>query len=494
VDRGAGEGKPERVGADVPGDDRRRLAVAEPDAHGPRERHHHRERHPRARRDQRAVRGRRPGRRLRPARRLGGALRRSRASLVALVVSLAGAAAAPAQRTTGPAPLAPAQGGVALLRGAETARRTLVARVESVGPVDAQARRAALAVERDLASDAPAAPGETVAIAWEELAEGRPDRFQRGERLLVALDPLPGQSLWRQRFPKRDALAVAERGAAFLRDPDDVTVDRLARYLHVAPAERSEAPGVEALAAIAAGAAAPLAEGAVQRLEAIPGLATKLREPAAAALGGAIASAQRPEALRRALLRLAASRRLDALREPIRAVADAGPTLAGEAWSALAAIDGGLPADIVKQLLGSDDAGVRAVAVRHAEGTPEEPRALAGARSDPSPEVRAAALEALIPTRNPEALEAGYAALFDRDAEVRVAASQTLGQLGAEVVPRLRELALARSGPEASGPLGALAFAGPEGQAALLELSHTHPDARTRGLARLLLGLDPKAH
>jgi hypothetical protein len=130
--------------------------------------------------------------------------------------------------------------------------------------------------------------------------------------------------------------------------------------------------------------------------------------------------------------------------------------------------------------------------VRHAAGTSEQPRALVAARSDPSPAVRAAALEASIATGAPEALEVGCAALDDPDPNVRLAAGEALGARGAEVVPRLREVALARSGSRAAGPLGALAFAGPEGQAALLELSHTHPNAETRGLARLLLGLDPK--
>jgi HEAT repeat protein len=106
--------------------------------------------------------------------------------------------------------------------------------------------------------------------------------------------------------------------------------------------------------------------------------------------------------------------------------------------------------------------------------------------------VRAAALEAEIPTGSTAALEAGFAALDDPDPGVRLAAGQALGAQGAQVVPRLREMALARSGRNASGPLGALAFAGAEGQAVLLELSHTHPSPDTRGLARMLLGLDPK--
>jgi hypothetical protein len=372
----------------------------------------------------------------------------------------------------------------------------VVARVESVAPVDRHGMRADLALERDVTPGAAATAPDAarLAIGWEELAESRPPRFRAGERILVALVPLPGHSIWRQRFPKRDAMAVAEDGRAFLREPDAASIERLARYLRVAPEERAEAPGAEALAALIADAAEPLAVAAVQRLDAIPGLAGKLREPAAASLGAAIADPARGEPLRRALLRLAGTRRLDALRGPLQQVAAAGPPLAGEAWAALAAIDGGIPADRVRELLASADPAVRAVAVRFAPGTPEEPRALALVAGDPAPEVRAAAVAAVVATREPAALDAGYTALFDRDANVRLAAAQALGALGADVVPKLRELALARSGQDASGPLGALAFAGSEGQAALLELSHTHPDEPTRGLARLLLGLDPKQH
>lgn len=389
---------------------------------------------------------------------------------------------------------APAPGGAPVLRGAESARRVVVGRIDAVSKIDRHGWRATLAIERDLlapaASEAPST--ETITIGWEELADGRPPRFVSGTRVLVALEPLPGQTLWRQRFPKRDGFAVAERGTAFFGDPDLATLDALARYLRVAPAEREQSPGVEALAELVRAAAAPLAEGAVARLDAIPGLGGKLREPAALALGAAIADAGRPESLRRSLLRLAGTRRLDALRAQAADLAARPGPLAGDAWAALAALDDGLPVDTVKRLMDNEDAAVRVVAVRYAPGTSEQARALLLAKSDASPAVRAAALEVSIATGAPEALDAGFAALDDPDPSVRVAASEALGARGAEVVPKLREMALARSGKDASGPLGALAFAGPEGQATLLELSHTHPNADTRGLARLLLGLDPK--
>lgn len=387
-------------------------------------------------------------------------------------------------------------GGVALLAGVESAKRTVIARVVSVESIDEQGYRATLAVERDLAdpSGANVAAAESITIGWEELAQGRPARFAKDERVLVALAPLPGYSLWRKRFPDGKALAVAADGAAFLRDPDAGTADALARYLRIAAIERSEAPGVEALARLVASAADPVALGAVERLDGIAGLGTKLREPAAAALGAAITDEGRPELLRRRVLALAAGRRLDALRPSIATVAETRGPLSGAAWASLAEIDGGLPVETVKRLLDDPDSQVRAVGVRYAAGTAEQARAVDAMRLDPAAVVRATAAEFAIATDDPSAVNAGYAALFDRDPAVRLAAGRALGKLGSETVPHLRELALERSGDAASGPLGALAFAGPEGQAALLELSHTHPEESARGLARMLLGLDPKKH
>ncbi len=393
--------------------------------------------------------------------------------------------------TGGAKEIAPARGGAPLLRGVENAKRSVVATVVDVGRIDTYGFAATFAVERDLATDTPVA-GETLRVGWEELVPDRAARFRKGERVLVALEALPGYSLWRQRFPNGNAFAVAERGTAFLLDPDDATVTSLARYQRIDPSEREQAPGVEALAGIVEIAAAPLAEGAATRLAEIPGLGTKLRQPAAAALGAAIESTARPDVLRLTLIRLAAAHRLDGMRASIERVAEGGPPLAGEAWAALLAIDGSLPPETVQRLLGSADPSVRAVAVRASVGMPQAASALALGRSDPAPVVRIAVVETLLSTQNPASLEVGYATLFDREPEVRAAAAISVGKLGAEVVPHLRELALARSGRDANGPLGALAFAGAEGQGVLLELTQTHPDANTRGQARMLLGLDPK--
>jgi hypothetical protein len=365
--------------------------------------------------------------------------------------------------------------------------------VEDPGPVDLHGWAAWLRVERDLARDAAPAPdgSERLHIAWEELAAERPARFRRGERVAVALVPMPGYSLWMQRFPKADVLAVAESGDAFLRDPDPATLDALARYLRTPPAEREESPGVDALAQLVAAAAAPIAEAARQRLGEVGGLESKLRDPAAAELARAMASAARPEALRLSVVQLAGARRLDRLRPALVALAQGGPPLAGPAWAALAAVDGGIPYATAKRLVASSDPDVRAVGVRFLVSTPDEPEVSRRAAVDPAPAVRIAAALALLDARGNGALEVGLAALLDRDPDVRAEVAPAVGKLGAEVVPRLRSLAVSQTGEQASGPLAALAYAGPQGRATLLELSRSHPDESTRGLA-LMLGKDPR--
>jgi len=370
--------------------------------------------------------------------------------------------------------------------------------VEESARIDTHGYAAWLRVERDLAApaDAPAnlAPGsERIRIAWEDLSSDRPVRFQNGGRIAVALGPMPGYSLWLQRFPKADVLAVAESGAAFLRDPDEPTLDGLARYLRVAPAEREESPGVDALAVLVASAAAPLAEAAAARIDKVGGLESKLREPAAASLSRAMTSASRPDALRLALVHLAGSHQLAGLRPTLGALAQGPPPLAGPAWNAVVEIDGSLPYPTAKQLVASSDPAVRAVGVRFLVSTPEEAEVSRRARSDPAPEVRAAAVHALLAAHGADALEVGFAALFDPAPSVRADIAQAVGAFGDPVVPRLRTLAETHTGREAGGPLAALAFAGPEGQRVLMELSTTHPDEPTRRLALLLLGKDPRA-
>lgn len=386
----------------------------------------------------------------------------------------------------------PASGGAPLLRAAAGARRVLAGSIEAPAALDRSGWAAWLRVERELpapaarGTDAPA--GERVRIAWEELVPGRPPRFRDGERVLVALEPLPGWSLWRQRLPRRDALAVAERGQAFLRDPDPATIETLARWRALAAEERDGPAGAGALAELVARAATPLAEAAVAELATLPGLATRLGDDGVRALAAALADPGRGEPVRLALLRLAGAQRIAALHPAVAARTEEGPPLAAAAWEALAALDGGLPEATLRRLLTSPDPGVRAVAAARAPGSALEPQAARLARRDPAPEVRAAAVAALAGTRRPEHVELAFEALGDPAPEVRGRAAQALGALGDGVVPRLREIAEGGAGPRTASALAALAFTGPEGRAALRAIARSHPDAATRQLARLYAG------
>lgn len=367
-----------------------------------------------------------------------------------------------------------------LLEAAVGAPRTVVGTVSAPSRVDLHGRAAELAVERSLG--APLVPGERVRVAWEELGSGA-DRFRDGDRILVALEPIPDLSLWRQRFPQGGVLAVARRGTAYLRDPDPASVDLLAAYLALPAEARGGEAGARALVALVAGAEPGLAE------DALAGLAPReLGPPASEALARALADESRPLDLRRGILGLAGERRLAALRPGVEPLARGAGPLAPDALEALARLDGSLPAARVRELLASPDAALRAVGVRHAGamlGVPE----LAGLlRSDPDPGVRAASVAALAARSGEEGLEAASSGLFDADPGVRREAVTQLGGRGAEAVPLCLRLAFERVAPEAGAPLAALALAGPAGRDALAELAARHADPKVRDLAQLALG------
>ncbi len=274
---------------------------------------------------------------------------------------------------------APAAGGAALLRAAETATATLAGAIRDPQRLDAHGWAAEIEIERVLAGEIAARPQR---IAWEERATSRPARFAQGDRVLLALEPLPPGSLWTHRFPKRGALAVAADGFAFLRSPDPRTLALLESYLALPTASRREPAGMAALARLAAGADPALAVSALERLAGVPGLSGRLDEEARDALIAALSDEQRPLGLREKVLDLAAGARLDALRPAVASLARPGAPLEAASLAALAAIDGGIPDARARELLARPEAEVRAVATRHG-ASPERLAALL--RSDPSP-------------------------------------------------------------------------------------------------------------
>jgi len=387
----------------------------------------------------------------------------------------------------------PAAGGAPLLAAAGEALAIVLAVVRAPRRLDDRAWLARFEVERSLAGS-PAA-GDRVAVAWDEPARGRAPRFVEGTRVLVALAPLPAWSVWRERLDGREALGVAREGDAFLRDPSEADITLLARWLDLPEASRGGPAGVAVLAALVAHASPPLAGAALERLEATPGLATRLSPEAHADLAGALGDTGRPEALRQGVLDLVGARGLAGLRPAVAALGAPGAPLAAEAQEALARLDGGLDAERVHALLARSEAGVRAVALRHAPASLEPDPARTRLAEDPAPEVRAAAARALARRRGMAAWDVLAPHLDDPDDVVRGAAIRALGGLGAPAVPRLVARARKASGVDAARPaLLALALAGPDGARALHELAAAHPDARVRAMARFLLGRPPEGH
>lgn len=369
---------------------------------------------------------------------------------------------------------------------------TVVGTVHAPARVDLHGRSAELAVERALRGAH--APGARLRIAWEELASDSPGRFREGDRILVALEPLPDLSLWRQRFPEGAALAVAGRGAAVVRDPDPASVDLLADFLALPPASRDTEAGARALAAIAAGAEPGLAGSALARLASLEGAWAEPGSPALDTLARTLGDEQRPLVLRREVLGLAAKRRIEGLRPAIEPLAREGHPLEPDALDALGRLAGALPEARVRELLARPDAGIRAVAVRQSGSAlaVDELAGLLGPANDAR--VRAAAVAVLAARGDGEALAKASPGLFDADVRVRAEAITQIGARGKQAVPLLLGLALDRSSPEAGGPVAALALAGPAGHEALGEIASRHPDPKVRDLARIALGRPLEAH
>ena len=315
----------------------------------------------------------------------------------------------------------------------------MLGRLSAPTQIDQHGWRATLLVERTLHGDH--AAGQTLVIAWEELGTKRPVRFTDGVRVVLALEPLPSGSLWSHRFPKRDALAVAARGEAFLREPDAETLEPLSTWLGAGPEAREDARGVAALVSLAARGEPRVGAAALRRLDAVTDLADRVppSDTSAKDLAELFADDSRPLDLRRAAFDLAGRRKLAALQPAIEALASKPSEVQSAAVDALGQLRGGFPAERAQELLRSADPAVRAAAARRAgEGIPNAMlRALFA--GDPDPAVRAAAAMTLAAREGPAANDVLIVALRETDSQVRSAAMRGLAAQGAAAVPALRD-------------------------------------------------------
>jgi hypothetical protein len=403
-------------------------------------------------------------------------------TLLALMLALAAPGLA-AQRPR-------AAGGVDLVMALEEAVVAAVGRVEEVEHLDVHGYAARLRVERSFSEGV--APGAVLSLAWEELASSRAPRLAPGERVLVALEPLPGASLWSRRLPdparRRQTLALARRGDAFLRDPSLASLGRLEHYLALTPEDRRGPLGVAYLAELAARAEPSLARSAVARLGTVPDLDASLDAESSRALVAALVrsdgagvgeavvelvESRRPEPLHVALeMAVQALERDEALPPPVLVAALARFEGLGSARGARL-IERGTPEH-------------RTVAARFATGPEAQAELVRLLRRDPAAEVRCAAVARLVEIAGESALEPALAALSDPEPSVRMASAQALGDLGAGVVARLRETAFQAETQAAEAAVVAITLThSREAERALSEIAKRHPDDSVRRLAGL---------
>lgn len=395
----------------------------------------------------------------------------------------------------------PKPGGAPLVAAIETTPLVVLGTIDGVTRLDAHGYAADLTVERALRGEVE--PGSELTIAWEELAKGRETRLANADRIVVALEPLPTQSLWRTRFPNASddgsgndndrVFVIATRGTAFQPGPDPTTTALLTRLAALAPDAWNGSTGVTLLAETAAHAQPRIATGALARLQRVENLSSVFEAAARAEFAALLASNEAPERLKREAIQLIGDADLSELRDPLAGVAAAPGPLEADAWTALAKLDPGLSAQDVAALLGREEGVLRAVAVEQAKATPSEKRVPLLIVEDPAPEVRSAAVEAWVAWNGAAGVPQAEPALFDVDRQVRGHAARAIGGVGEEVVPRLLELLEGRSVEDSLGPVAALSLAGPKGYTALKHLESSHPDEKVRKLIRFALGqrIDP---
>jgi HEAT repeat protein len=382
------------------------------------------------------------------------------------------------------------------LRALVAGNKIAVVRVERIARIDRHGYRAQVRVER--AVHGTVAPGTSLEIAWEELAQGRAPRFARGEEVVVALGPLPDTSLWLNRFPPQlrtgQVLAVAASGEAFARsvDPRDLAaLEELARYV---PSEVHSLGAAFALASLLVARDPRLAETALALLDE-EWIEAYRSDPTLAERCSVVFEDQSlPAAFRERVIEWAARRQIRTLVPALTRLAESDDPLAPSALEALERLGVPLSAESLERWLTSTDPAARARAVRKLRGSEAAARLRRFATSDPAPEVRASALEALRGLEREKAFEVFVACLGDPAPEVRLAAGRQLAALGEAVRTRLEEWALTAQGDAALSAVAAFEAMGAPGRVSLARIAREHAEERVRTFANLALGKAPSEH
>ncbi len=206
-----------------------------------------------------------------------------------------------------------------------------------------------------------------IEVAWEEPVPAFPARFEKGQRILLAIEPLSTASIWKQRVPdssRRSRLySVTDKANAYLERPSASELRDLEHYLALGADARRGHAGMVYLAALASRAQPRLAISALGMLAASPKLAKELDAGTANHLCNAVLRAGRePGEVRgtaeddvsEVALALFEQRRPKALRPVLKArIAQLEPSAPAVLYAALGAIDGSIPDAIALELLAS---------------------------------------------------------------------------------------------------------------------------------------------
>jgi hypothetical protein len=371
-----------------------------------------------------------------------------------------------------------------LLDAVERSPLVVVGTVAKTASLGRTGRTATIEVDRRLT---PGARSQSVEVVWEELGRSLPDRLQPGRRVLLALEPLPTASIWKQRMPDAELRArvhhLAGEGQGFLLRPRAHTLDRLEHWLALAPEARRGDAGRLILAQMV-----PFADPRLA-LECVDALDTPaLERPLSPALTSRVlASLDREEAgIARALALVLERRQPPELAPAIEAQVRArGADASASLLYAAGAL--GVP---VASLSAETRLG------------PEQRRALTRWRSGPGaveelarsmirsadPPVRAAAVERYLELRGIAGLAQAMRVFQDAEPAVRAAAARAIAELGPDAVVPLYEFVERESGDPARAAVATLSSMGSKAHLALARLADEHADEDIRMLASMAVG------